>query len=63
MRVAELDPTTDVGVAAELLVLQRSAYAVEADLIGDDRVPPLHESLPGLRVTRLVHRGGRVTTS
>lgn len=35
------------GVAAhagELLALQHAAYAVEARLIGDDRIPPLHET-------------------
>ncbi|WP_164863665.1 GNAT family N-acetyltransferase [Agromyces sp. LHK192] len=30
--------------AEQLLALQRAAYAVEARLIGDDRIPPLHES-------------------
>jgi ribosomal protein S18 acetylase RimI-like enzyme len=53
VRLAELDPVTDAGVAAELLSLQRSAYAVEATLIGDDRIPPLHESLPELRAAAL----------
>jgi len=31
------------AVLAEVLRLQRAAYAVEAALIGDDRIPPLHE--------------------
>jgi GNAT superfamily N-acetyltransferase len=53
VRLAELDPGADAGVAAELLALQRSAYAVEAALIGDDRIPPLHESLPELRAAAL----------
>lgn len=30
--------------APQLLDLQRKAYAVEAELIGDDRIPPLHET-------------------
>lgn len=29
--------------ASELLALQHAAYAIEAELIGDDRIPPLHE--------------------
>ena len=53
VRLAELDPATDAGVAAELLALQRSAYAVEAVLIGDDRIPPLHESVAELRAAAL----------
>lgn len=30
--------------ANALVVLQRSAYRVEAELLGSDRIPPLHES-------------------
>ncbi|GAA5202734.1 GNAT family N-acetyltransferase [Microbacterium jejuense] len=30
--------------APRLLDLQHKAYAVEAELIGDDRIPPLHEA-------------------
>jgi GNAT superfamily N-acetyltransferase len=30
--------------ARQLLDLQHNAYAVEAELIGDDRIPPLHET-------------------
>lgn len=29
---------------AELLKLQHAAYAIEAKLIGDERIPPLHEN-------------------
>ena len=57
MHLAELDPATDAGAAAQLLALQRSAYAVEAALIGDDRIPPLHESLPELRAAALAWLG------
>jgi ribosomal protein S18 acetylase RimI-like enzyme len=35
----------DPSVAANVLDLQRRSYAVEARLIGSDRIPPLHESL------------------
>ncbi|MET0448625.1 MAG: GNAT family N-acetyltransferase [Aeromicrobium sp.] len=37
------DPAADPYVIAMLLDLQRSSYAIEARLIGDDRIPPLHE--------------------
>lgn len=39
---------TDISPDAELLELQRAAYAVEAEIIGDDRIPPLRESLAEL---------------
>ena len=41
------------AVLAEVLRLQRAAYAVEAALIGDDRIPPLHESAEQLRAAGL----------
>lgn len=34
--------------ADKLLALQHAAYAIEAELIGDDRIPPLHEDEAGL---------------
>ena len=37
------DPATDPYFAVTLLTLQRSAYAREAELVGDDRIPPLLE--------------------
>lgn len=37
------DPATDRTFARSLLALQRTSYAVEAALIGDDRLPPLQE--------------------
>ena len=39
----------DVGVAAELLALQRRAYRVEAELIGSEEIPPLRETLAELQ--------------
>ncbi|MET1036780.1 MAG: GNAT family N-acetyltransferase [Aeromicrobium sp.] len=35
------DPAADPHVVAMVLALQRASYAVEAQLIGDDRIPPL----------------------
>lgn len=37
------DPAADPYVAAILLSMQRASYAVEARLIGDNRLPPLQE--------------------
>lgn len=46
------DPATDPHVARVLLGLQREAYAVEAALIGDDRLPPLQQDEVGLTAFR-----------
>lgn len=37
-----------ISPSDELLALQRAAYAIEAALIGDDRIPALSEDLPAL---------------
>ncbi|MGP3956211.1 GNAT family N-acetyltransferase [Nonomuraea sp. 3N208] len=52
MLIAVISPVED-SLGAELLALQRAAYAIEAELIGDDRIPPLHESLEELRARPL----------
>lgn len=39
--------------AERVLALQRAAYAVEAALLHDDRIPPLHEDLPTLVASAL----------
>lgn len=36
------------GFGERVLEMQHAAYAIEADLIGDDRIPPLHETLDDL---------------
>lgn len=46
--IRDLAPTADNDLARDLLELQRAAYAREAALIGDDRIPPLHEALEDL---------------
>jgi GNAT superfamily N-acetyltransferase len=53
------------GIAESLVVLQRASYRVEAELIGDDAIPPLHEdadAVAALDVTFLAieHEGGPV---
>lgn len=40
---------SDEDILRQLWELQRAAYAVEAELIGFDGIPPLHESLDELR--------------
>ena len=46
------DPAADPHFAQILLDLQKAAYAVEAELLGDDRIPPLNETLTGLAAFR-----------
>ncbi|XTZ17594.1 GNAT family N-acetyltransferase [Micromonospora echinospora] len=53
MDIREMTPGRDEAVARALLRIQRAAYAVEAALIGDDRIPVLHESLDDLRAAPL----------
>jgi ribosomal protein S18 acetylase RimI-like enzyme len=48
---------TDRAVAAELVTLQRASYAVEAELIGFDAIPPLHESVEELVAAGLIWLG------
>ncbi|MEH0939175.1 GNAT family N-acetyltransferase [Micromonospora psammae] len=49
MDIREVTPGGDDRLARVLLSVQRAAYAVEAAAIGDDRIPPLHETLDELR--------------
>jgi ribosomal protein S18 acetylase RimI-like enzyme len=51
MRIAEISPDET------LFALQRAAYAVEAEIIGDDRIPPLRESLEEFRAQPLLWLG------
>ncbi|WP_020544082.1 GNAT family N-acetyltransferase [Nonomuraea coxensis] len=44
----------DDPIGGALLAVQKAAYAVEAELIGDDRIPPLRESLAELRARDLL---------
>ncbi|MEJ7633869.1 GNAT family N-acetyltransferase [Aeromicrobium sp.] len=46
------DPASDPYFAVALLTLQRTSYALEADLIDDDRIPPLQEDEVGLTAWR-----------
>jgi len=53
MYVVAIDPTQDGDLAGTLLAIQRAAYGVEASLIGDHRIPPLHEDVEELRAAFL----------
>jgi GNAT superfamily N-acetyltransferase len=58
---------TDPVLAAQVLALQRAAYRVEADMIGFEGIPPLHESLADLVAAPLTWLGiksdGRVVAA
>ncbi|MFI7575247.1 GNAT family N-acetyltransferase [Micromonospora sp. NPDC049497] len=58
--VTPVRPDTDEALARSLLAVQHAAYAVEAALIGDDRIPPLHETLADLSAAPLRWLGARV---
>ena len=53
MDLRAFTPGDDEALAEGLLKLQHAAYAREAALIGDDRIPPLHENVEDLRRTPL----------
>lgn len=48
IEIVRVDPAADRGLAEQILAVQKSSYAVEARLIGDDRIPLLHESVDDL---------------
>lgn len=57
MILAAPDPALDPWFARELLQLQHAAYRLEAELVGDDRLPPLQsdaDTLPAWRGRYLV---------
>jgi GNAT superfamily N-acetyltransferase len=53
VEIRRLTPGELTALASTLLRLQRRAYAVEAELIGDQRIPTLHESESELRAAGL----------
>ncbi len=57
VRLQELRPADDVELAARLHAVQLAAYRVEAALIGDDRIPPLHETVADVRAEPVSWRG------
>jgi ribosomal protein S18 acetylase RimI-like enzyme len=53
MRLDQHTRIIDSAVARDLLRIQHRAYAVEAALIGDDRIPALHETVADLTAANL----------
>ena len=51
--IKAIRPSEDEDLADGLLAIQRAAYRVEASLIGDDRIPALHEDVTDLRTAPL----------
>lgn len=49
VELRDVTPAVDRELAGALLEVQHAAYAVEAGLIGDERIPPLHENLEELQ--------------
>lgn len=54
--IRQLD-LSDVSTATHVLDMQRRAYAIEAELIGTDQIPPLTETLSELQVTDEIFYG------
>jgi ribosomal protein S18 acetylase RimI-like enzyme len=50
----------DRAVAEAIIALQRRAYRIEADLIGSDGIPPLHETLEELLASGETFLGARL---
>ena len=48
---------SDDAVATRVLEIQHAAYAVEADLVGFDAIPPLHETVTELQSRPLIFLG------
>ncbi len=54
VHVVQCSPLSNLELARALLGFQHAAYAVEAELIGDDRIPGLHESAEELQAADLL---------
>ncbi len=54
MRVLQVAPCANPELARTLLEIQQAAYALEATLIDDDRIPALHEDAEDLRSAPLL---------
>lgn len=57
MLIRDFAPAAEGELLRDLLLLQQAAYACEAALIGDDRIPPLHEGLEDLASAPLLWVG------
>ena len=54
MRIRQVNPNTEQELARALLGIQHAAYALEAALIDDDRIPALHEDVDDLLAANLL---------
>lgn len=54
MLFVQVVPRDDIELASALQGIQRAAYAVEAGLIGDNRIPGLQESVEELQAAELL---------
>lgn len=54
MRIRQVNPNTEQELARALLGIQHAAYALEAALIDDDRIPALHEDVDDLLAADLL---------
>lgn len=53
MKIRRID-NTDVAVAARIVAIQRAAYAIEAELMAFDGIPPLHESVSDVQAHKQI---------
>jgi len=61
LKLVRLD-LADAAIASQLLELQSEGYAVEADLVGSNEIPPLRETLPELQACGETFLGALVGT-
>lgn len=54
VRIVQVRPGAELELARKLLEIQHAAYAVEATLIGDARIPALYEDVDALRSAPLL---------
>lgn len=54
MKTLQASPVDDIDLACALLTIQHAAYALEAVLIDDERIPALHENIEELRSAALL---------
>ncbi|MDV8021339.1 GNAT family N-acetyltransferase [Rhodococcus sp. IEGM 1330] len=53
IEIVRVEPSADQALAELILAVQKGSYAVEAGLIGDDRIPVLHESVDDLSAAQV----------
>lgn len=61
--IVRVTPHVDRSLAESILAVQKAAYAVEAELIGDDRIPLLHETVGDLSAADVLWAAAEVEGS